>query len=331
MAKYMKIRDTALNVCRIGLGTANAGLAWDGAASFRMLDAYVDRGGNLIDTARIYSDWVKPEVGRSERVVGDWIRHRKRHDDVIVMTKGGHPRLDAMHVSRLSRSEMEADLTMSLRALSMDCVDVYCYHRDDGTLPAEKLIESMESFVRAGKIRYYACSNWNTGRMKLADAYSKKMGYRGFVLNQALYNYGSERMKPFPDKTMVTADAEMLAYHAGNASQVLAPYMSLCSGFFHALDGKGEEAGKDSPYFTSENLAIYQRIKQIAAAHNTGITQVLLGFILTREPHMLPLIGVSSLQQLDEVMAAFDGDFKSEEFDFAVALSQEAPGGGRQQ
>ncbi|HVN80174.1 MAG TPA: aldo/keto reductase, partial [Terriglobia bacterium] len=110
MDKYLKIKDTDLNVSRIGMGSVDAGLAWDGAAAFDLLDAYVDFGGNFIDSARIYSDWVKPEVGRAERVIGDWIRRRKNHDDIVVMTKGGHPRLDSMSTSRLSRPEMESDL-----------------------------------------------------------------------------------------------------------------------------------------------------------------------------------------------------------------------------
>src|SRR6516164_6600027 len=125
MNQYLAIQNVDLKISRLGLGTANAGLAWDGADAFKILDRYLERGGNLIDTARVYSDWVKPEIGRSERVIGDWIRRRGRHDDVVIMTKGGHPQLESMSVSRLSKEEVELDLDLSLKALSVDRIDIY--------------------------------------------------------------------------------------------------------------------------------------------------------------------------------------------------------------
>ena len=314
MNEYLAIQNTDLKISRIGLGTANAGLAWDGADAFKILDRYLERGGNLIDSARIYSDWVKPEIGRSERVIGDWLRNRGHHDDVFIMTKGGHPKLESMSIGRLSRKEIETDLDLSLKALSIDSIDIYCYHRDDKSRPVEELIETMQSFVQAGKIRYCACSNWSTGRMKEADSYCERMSYRGFVLNQALYNYGSPGMKPFPDQTMVTVDAEMLDYHAMNPGNVLAAYMSLCSGFFHALDNKGEQAVAQSPYYTQKNLELYEAVKKVAGDLDTGITQVLLAFVLTRKPDMLALIGARTKQQLEDAMDTFNVDFTAVSF-----------------
>jgi aryl-alcohol dehydrogenase-like predicted oxidoreductase len=308
MNSYLVIEDTDLKVSRIVLGTANAGLAWDGPDAFNLLDTYVARGGNVIDTARVYSDWVEPEIGRSERVIGDWLRQRGHHDDLVIMTKGAHPRFDAMTTSRLSKTEVESDLNLSLNALSIDCVDIYCFHRDDVNRSVEELIETMESFRQAGKIRYYACSNWSVQRMEQADAYCARMGYRGFVLNQALYNYAASGMKPFPDETMVTVDPGMLEYHASHPRNVLAAYMSLCSGFFHALQKSGVQAVENSPYCTSKNLELYEKVKTIAADHHTGITQVLIGFVLTRKPEMLALIGARNLEQLEAAMDSLNVD-----------------------
>jgi aryl-alcohol dehydrogenase-like predicted oxidoreductase len=314
MNSHLVIQDTDLKVSRIVLGTANAGLAWDGSDALNILNTYIDRGGNVIDTARIYSDWVEPEIGRSERVIGDWLRQRGRHDDLVIMTKGAHPRLDMMTVSRLSKAEVEADLNLSLKALSIDCIDIYCFHRDDVSRSVEELIETMESVRQAGKIRYYACSNWSVQRMEQADAYCARMGYRGFVLNQALYNYASSAMKPFPDKTMVTVDRSMLQYHAGNPRNVLAAYMSLSSGFFHALQKNGREAVENSPYYTSRNLDLFEKVKMIAADHHTDITQVLIGFVLTRKPEMLALIGARNLEQLEAAMDTLSVDFSEVTF-----------------
>ena len=212
--KNISIPNTDLTLSAIGLGTVNAGIAWDHADAYRIFDSFLGAGGSLIDTAHVYSDWIPGETARAERVVGEWIKSRGgKHDDFVLMTKGGHPRNDTMDVSRMSRDDMEGDLDSSLLQLGVDCVDIYFYHRDDQNQTVDELIEVMESFRRAGKIRYYACSNWTTARMQAADQYCRAHGYRGFVANQDLYNMGVAHMLPYPDPTMVVCDGEMLEYH----------------------------------------------------------------------------------------------------------------------
>ena len=83
-----------------------------------------------------------------------------------------------------------------------------------------------------GKIRYYACSNWTTTRMKEADAYAASKGYRGFVANEALYNIGEPWMKPMADDTLVIMDEEMQKYHEENPRNLAMPYSAACNGFF---------------------------------------------------------------------------------------------------
>lgn len=305
MTKRIQIKDTTLSLCPIGFGTANAGLAWDHEEAFKMLDLYVSLGGNVIDTARIYNDWVEGEIGRSERVIGDWIKYRGGHEDLIIMTKGGHPKLGQMHTSRLSKEEMTADLDKSLAALGIECIDVYFYHRDDLNRPVSELVETMEDFVRAGKIKYYGCSNWTTSRMKEAMDYCQSKGYRGFVASQVLYNIASDYMLPYPDDTMVTMNQEMLDFH--KEYPVLAmPYFSLCSGFFTKLEAFGEAAVKDSPYYTEKNLKLAQLIKQLSEERNISLTQVIIGFLLTQDQPMCALAGASREDQLKDFMKTLE-------------------------
>jgi aryl-alcohol dehydrogenase-like predicted oxidoreductase len=314
MKKYLKINNTDLNLCRIGFGTSQAGLPWDGDEAYRIFDSYIGLGGNLIDTARVYSDWAPNETGRSERVIGDWIRRRGRYNDITLLTKCGHPRFDSMHTSRMSRAEIESDLEMSLKSLSVECIDIFCYHRDDVSLPVEYLVETMENFVRAGKIRYYGCSNWTAARMAAADEYCKQKGYRGFVINEALFNYGAKYMKPHPDDTLAAADDVMLEYHMQRPDNILTPYTSLCGGFFHALDSKGEEAVKSSIYYSAGNLERYKELKAIAERHNTGITQTLLGFVLVQKPVMIPLMSSGRAAHIESAMGALNIEFTLDEF-----------------
>lgn len=305
MNKRIQIKNTTLSLCPIGFGTANAGIAWDSEEAFKMLDLYVELGGNVIDTARIYNDWVDGEIGRSERVIGDWIKYRGGHEDLVIVTKGGHPPLENMKISRLSKEDMTEDLNKSLEALGIKCIDLYFYHRDDLNRPVSELIETMQDFVREGKIKYYGCSNWTTSRIKEAMDYAKSKGYRGFVANQALYNIGSSYMNPYPDETLVTMDEEMLDFH--KTSDVLAmPYFSLCSGFFTKLETLGEDAVKDSPYYTEKNLKLAQHIKELAKERNISLTQVIMGFLLTQDQPMCALAGASRDSQLKDFMETLE-------------------------
>lgn len=197
----IKIKDTDLELSRLGLGCVKAGVKWAGQEAFDLFDAFLDMGGNVYDTARVYSDWIPSERGRSERVLGKWLAHSGKRHDIVLVSKGGHPDMTGpdpdMHKSRVSERCLKYDLEESLRVLGTDYIDIYFYHRDNEEVPVSELIDIMEDFKKQGKIRYYACSNWTTTRMKEADAYAASKGYRGFVANEALYNIGEPWMKTY--------------------------------------------------------------------------------------------------------------------------------------
>ena len=140
--KRIKIANTDLELSPIGLGTVNAGLSWDHEEAAKIFENYLAAGGNLIDTAHVYSDWVEGEVARAERVIGEWIRSRKKRDDFILMTKGGHPRMNSMEVSRLSKEEMTKDLNFSLAGQK---------HAPDGWALPAKRNAAVRVHIRPGK------------------------------------------------------------------------------------------------------------------------------------------------------------------------------------
>lgn len=313
MDKRIVIPETDLSVYPIGLGTVDAGLRWDGADADRIFDAYLDLGGNLIDSARVYSDWVKPEIARSERVVGDWLERSGKRNQVVLITKGGHPDMTVetpnLHNSRMTKADMEYDLNSSLKTLRTDYIDLYFYHRDDENQTVMQLIDVMEGFVKEGKIRYYGCSNWSTARMKEADAYCKSKGYRGFAANQALLNLGSGHMKPLDDDTMLSIDAEMYEYHRATPGNLAMPYMGVCSGFFHIYADKGEEAVKNSPYYTEENMKFARKLPQLMEKYNATVTQIVLGYFMQLDINCVPLYGPMVVENLADAAGTLDIKF----------------------
>lgn len=313
--KKIAIPDTDLSLFPIGFGTVDIGLKrTDMKDIASVLEAYLDMGGNVIDSARIYSDWVPPLIGRSETILGQWIKERGRHDDFILMTKGGHPRLDTMHTPRMSAKDMQGDIELSLKALGIDCIDIYFYHRDDVSRPAGEFVEIMEDFRRQGKIRYYACSNWTTERMREADDYAAAHGYRGFVANEMLYNIGQKYKNPGGDDTLVEMSDEMIEYHRSGRNLAI-PYFGMCSGFFHKLASQGVEAVKDSMYCTEQNLALMGRIQEICRETGASITQAVLGFFFTRGFPVVPLAGASSVEHLKEAMETVNYSFSAQMYE----------------
>lgn len=313
MEQNILLKGTDLRVSPIAFGTVRAGLDWDGKDADKMLNHYLDNGGNLIDSARVYYDWVEPEIGRSERVLGDWLRRCGRRDEAILITKGGHPNRFTMHTSRMGQDDMEYDLGLSLKTLGTDYIDIYFYHRDDESRPVAELLERMEGFRKEGKIRYYGCSNWTTARMIEAEEYAKAHGLRGFIANQNLYNIGSKYMKPFDDDTMVTADDAALDYYR-NGNNTPMPYFGICSGFFHILDAKGPDAVKDSCYYTEGNLRVAKRIAELREKYGCTITQVLMGFFFTRDFPVIPLVGSANIAQLDDMLGSVNVPFEKDDF-----------------
>lgn len=314
----IKIKEMDLEFSRIGLGCAQAGLKWDGADADRLFDGFWDMGGNVYDTARVYSDWVGSERGRSERILGEWLAKSGKRQNVILVTKGGHPELMTEHVDmhqpRVDTQQMRLDLEASLRALQTDYIDLYFYHRDDESIPVSVLIEQMETFRQEGKIRYYGCSNWSAKRIKEADAYASEKGYRGFAANEVLFNLGEPHMKPTADDTLVSMDEEMYRYHTETEKNLCIPYSSVCNGFFHKFLTGREKEVIHSEYYTNENLEIAKKLPKIMEAYGCSITQAVLGFHTVQEFTCLPLYTPRNLKDLQEAMDAFRIPFRAEDF-----------------
>ena len=304
----MKITNTDLGeLFPLALGTSVSIRKWNEEGPEKVFNTFLDNGGNVIDTARIYT-----VLSNSELILGKWLAVYGRRKETIIISKGGHPvfvPVPDMHKFRLSREEMKTDLDESLRDLRTDYIDIYLYHRDDPKRSVEELMETMQDFVRAGKIRYYGVSNWTLPRIREAQEYCQRMGYRGLVMNQSLFNVGSAGMLPPRDDTLVRIDEEMQAYHReikGKPYDILAAgYMGNCGGFFQQYLSGGEENVRDKSYLTGSNRKLAEELAESAAANGRSITQEVFGFYNTLEFPCMALFGPRDSKGLLEVMEVF--------------------------
>ena len=323
MEKRVLVPNTDLSVYPIGLGTVDAGLRWDGADADKIFDTYVGCGGNIIDCAHVYSDWVPGEIARAERVLGDWLQRSGKRNEIVLITKGGHPVMTGenpdTHISRMTHDDMVSDLNASLKQLRTDVIDIYFYHRDNRNQSVEEEIETMEGFVREGKIRYYGCSNWDVDRMKAADAYCREKGYRSFVADQSLLNLGMKYFNGLADDTLRYTQGEAFQYHVDNPNNLMMPDMDNCSGFSHIFPAGGEEAVKNNPYYTPGNVRVAEKMKELCSKYGCTVTQVVLGFFYHQPFPCVPLYGPAIPEHVVDACGTLDVPFTDADYEWLLA------------
>ena len=248
------------------LGTVGLGFDFSQKQSNEILDAYVELGGNFLDTARVYGDFAGGVCGISERAVGNWLAARRNREQIIVGTKGGHPELSAMNVGRLDRENLSDDIRRSLDDLMVDQVDIYWLHRDDVSRPVGEILETLNGFLQAGYTRFIGVSNWTAVRIREANAYAAAHGMTGFCANQPQFSLA--RQEVMTDPTLYQMDREMYEFHVETGMPCV-PFSSQAKGFFIKLhDGAEISDGAKRRFDSPGNRAIYARL--LALSEETG-------------------------------------------------------------
>ncbi|WP_322748781.1 MULTISPECIES: aldo/keto reductase [unclassified Frankia] len=182
--QYTLLGRSGLKVSRAALGTMNFGIGPDAPCgepeARRIIGAFLDAGGTLIDTANIYTG------GRSEEVVGRAIATRR--DSVVLATKGSGPLGAGPNDRGLSRLHLTRALEGSLRRLGTDYIDLYQCHNWDPDTPIEETMATLDSFVRSGKVRYVGCSNYTAGQIIESQWASQRLGTTPFISLQPHYS-----------------------------------------------------------------------------------------------------------------------------------------------
>jgi aryl-alcohol dehydrogenase-like predicted oxidoreductase len=302
----------------ICLGTADLGSTVEQTASFALLDAYLDLGGNFLDTAKVYADWLPGECSSSERLLGEWMRQRRNRSKVLLATKGAHPDLTDMQTPRLSRAEIEADLHASLRHLQTETIDLYWLHRDDPMRPVDDILATLNDAVKSGKIRFFGCSNWRVDRIRQANDYAYAHGLMGFTADQPMWNMAVIDPAAIGDPTIVVMDDELWNYHRAENLPAI-PFSASANGLFQKLAKAPKvslDAIRQAHYRSTANLLRFEHARQVAAQRELTITQVVLGFLLSQPFPTLPIVGPKNLEQLRDCITATEVRLAPEEIVF---------------
>jgi len=311
---------TGLELSAICLGTVPVGGIVSEDDSFRLMDAYAEAGGNFLDTAEIYSNWIDGvEPSLAETRIGRWLRTRGVRRETVVATKGGHPRWESLDRMRLSRDDIRADLAGSLDRLGLDCIPLYYVHRDDPARPVADIMDTLAEVVSEGLVRWIGCSNWQADRIEAAQEYAGRNNLPAFVIDQMRWSLGRVSADSQRIPGLVAMDDRLHAYHA-ETQMAAAAYSSQAQGFFSGAYGRGAErpAARNGEkvmayYGSEENFRRLDRVLLMAERLGRPPTHVALGYLLGQPFPVWPIIGPSTVEHLNESLAANDLAFCPEE------------------
>jgi len=270
--------------------TANA------EASERILDAYVEGGGNFVDTADSYSTWVPGHTGgESESIIGAWLRHRGHRDTMVVATKvAKHP----VHRG-LRPANLRICLDGSRRRLGVETIDLYYAHEDDPHVPTAEWVGAFDTMVRQGSIRHWGLSNFTAERTAEVIEVANAEGLALPVAVQPHYNL-LHRVEVEDGGLRDLAEAHHLA---------LVPYYGLAAGF---LTGKyardevihGARAGRVKTFATPAGFAVLDAVMAIGEELGAEPATVALAWLRQQPGVTAPIASVSDPDQVPAVLAA---------------------------
>ncbi|ALO97610.1 Putative reductase [Streptomyces hygroscopicus subsp. limoneus] len=309
---------TRREVSVLALGAMLFGSRTDEKTSFAVLDRYVEAGGTFIDTSDNYAFWEDGgQGGQSEELLGRWRRSRGAGDEIVIATKlGARPLAPGTsytdNAEGLSAKVIRESAERSRELLGVDRLDLLYAHIEDPDVPLAETVESFAALVAEGTVGLLGVSNHAVWRVERARALAAAAGLPGYEVLQYQHSYLRPRTdvpsELFPDGSLGGADAQLLNYLRAEPGLTLVAYSPLLTGAYTRAD-KPLPPDYDHPG-TPARLAV---LREVARETGATVNQVVLAWQLGGELPVIPLVGASSVAQLDESLAAVDLELTGEQ------------------
>jgi aryl-alcohol dehydrogenase-like predicted oxidoreductase len=290
---------SGLGVAPLAFGGNVFGWTADEPTAFTLLDAFVDAGFNLIDTADVYSRWVKGHSGgESEAVIGRWLKQSSKRNRVVLATKVGMDMGDGK--TGLAPKYIRQALDDSLRRLQVDHVDLYQAHQDDPNTPLEETLGAFAELIRSGKVRAIGASNYSAARLDEALKTSARLKLPRYESLQPLYN--------LMERGGYEAELEPLVRREGLG---VINYYGLASGFLTGKYRSQADAAKSprgggavNKYLNERGRRVLDALDSAAAQLKATPAQVALAWQMARPGLTAPIASATSLAQWQELAGA---------------------------
>lgn len=299
MMKYRELGQIGLQVSELCLGTMQFGWTTNEESSFEVMDAFIEAGGNFIDTADIYSSWAENNPGGvSEEIIGRWMKERGNRQEIVLATKVRGRMWEGPDGEGLSRAHIIRAAEDSLRRLDTDFIDLYQTHWYDADTAIDETLMALDDLVTQGKVRYIGASNYPAWRLMESLWSADRKGTVGYASLQPHYNIA--RRDEFERELMEVCEQ----YGVG-----VIPYSPLAGGF---LTGKYEKdnvpesaraAGAKRKYFNTKGWRVLDAVREVAVEVDVPPAAVALGWLLSQAVITSPIIGANSVEQLMDSLA----------------------------
>lgn len=294
--------NTGLSIAPIVFGGNVFGWTVGEQRSFEVLDAFVDRGFNAIDTADVYSAWVPGNKGgESETIIGRWLKARPgARDKVIIFTKVGSD-LGQPGQKGLSERWIVQAVEHSLSRLGIETIDLYFSHWPDAETPHEETLSAYDKLLKAGKIRAIGASNLNAAQLDKALAVAREKGLPRYEVLQPEYN--------LYDRASYDGALRDLTIKEGLG---VITYYSLASGFltgkYRSQDDLGQSKRGEgiAKYLTPRGEVILKTLDEVSARHAAKPAEVALAWLIAREGVTAPIASATSVAQVESFAKAVD-------------------------
>ena len=295
MVEKRPVGTSGLEVAPLALGGNVFDWTADEETSFAIIDAFVDAGGTMIDTADVYSAWVPGHSGgESERLIGRWLKRSGRRDEVVIATKVGF-------FEGLAPDKIAAACDASLERLGVDCIDLYYQHKDDQAVPLADSLGALERLVEAGKIRAIGLSQFTAERLEEAMQTSRRLGLTPPAALQPWYN--------LVEREKFEADLREVALRHGLA---VFPFYSLANGFLTGKYRSKEDLGKsvrglrNIEYLEGKGPRVLKALDEVAAETGAALATIALAWTMSQPAITAPIASATSVAQLAELVAAME-------------------------
>jgi aryl-alcohol dehydrogenase-like predicted oxidoreductase len=307
--QYRKLGRTGLKVSALCLGTMQWGWTADEQTSFDVMDAFVEAGGNFLDTADIYNNWVEGHVGgECEEVIGRWMQARNNRSQVVLATKARGSMGPGPNDEGLSRKHILDAVDASLKRLQTDYIDLYQTHWYDADTPIDETMAALDTLVQQGKVRYVGCSNYPAWRLVQALWASDRHGVVRYDSIQPHYSL-VHRQEFEEELAQVVTE-----YNIG-----VIPYSPLAGGFLTGkytrddVPNSARAEGVRQRYFNEAGWRTLDAVRAVADELDSTPTAVSLAWLLAQPYMTAPIIGANSIEQLSQSMASLDINLSSEQ------------------
>ncbi|MEO5694064.1 MAG: aldo/keto reductase [Usitatibacter sp.] len=290
--------QSGLKIAPLVLGGNVFGWTADERTSHAILDAFLDLGFDMVDTANTYSTWVPGHVGgESESVIGRWLAKGDRRERVLIATKVG---MEIEGAKGLKRAQIEGHVEKSLRRLQTDRIDLYQTHLDDPGTPLDETLEALGRLVQSGKVRAIGASQYSGERLRASLEASKRLGLPRYETLQPELN--------LHDRENFERDLQPVALEYGLG---VIPFFGLAKGFLSGkyrsladIEGRPRAAGLKKYFEGNRGTRILTALDSIAEDLNATPAQVSLAWIMAQPSVTAPIASVTSVAQLEELAGA---------------------------